>query len=263
MKTTLILATITISLVGLAVGRVAARPSQATASASRIRSIEPLPRDLEMQLALSALPPHLRDNATVYVLNPAKGFEIARTGTNGLHALVARTGDDAFKGSWPLTEYRDDILYPIAFDAAGSKAQMRVFLDAAELQARGTPPGELKRIIKERYRTGYYTAPARAGIAYMLAPVLRTYADAEQGGSVLTIDFPHVMYYAPDVSDADIGAGKIGGIYPFIIFHDRHGYMIQPLGQMETAAITQGYQEMLARLCGIKQVWCLPPPTRQ
>jgi len=32
--------------------------------------IEPLPRDLEIQLALSALPSRLRDNATVYVLNP-------------------------------------------------------------------------------------------------------------------------------------------------------------------------------------------------
>jgi hypothetical protein len=30
-------------------------------------TIEPLPRDLEIQLALSALPPHLRDNATVYI----------------------------------------------------------------------------------------------------------------------------------------------------------------------------------------------------
>jgi len=50
--------------------------------------IEPLPRDLEIQLALSALPPHLRDHATVYVLNPDKGFEVARTGTNGFHAFV-------------------------------------------------------------------------------------------------------------------------------------------------------------------------------
>jgi hypothetical protein len=39
-----------------------------------MNKIEPLPRDLEIQLALSALPPHLRDNATVYVLNPDKGF---------------------------------------------------------------------------------------------------------------------------------------------------------------------------------------------
>jgi hypothetical protein len=89
-----------------------------------LNKLEPLPRDLEIQLALSALPPHLRDNATVYVLNPAKGFEVARKGTNGFHALVARTGDDAFRGSWPLTAYSDDILYPIAFDKAGAKATM-------------------------------------------------------------------------------------------------------------------------------------------
>ena len=104
--------------------------------------IEPLPRNLEIQLALSALPPHLRDSATVYVLNPDKGFEVARKGTNGFHAFVARTGDDTFRGCWPLTEYRDDILYPVSFDAAGAKAQMRVFFDAAEMQAKGTPPGE-------------------------------------------------------------------------------------------------------------------------
>src|SRR5712692_5804708 len=66
--------------------------------------IDLLPRDLEIQLALSALPPHLRDNATVYVLNPEKGFEVARQGTNGFHALVARTGDDTFRGSWAFFE---------------------------------------------------------------------------------------------------------------------------------------------------------------
>ena len=84
-----------------------------------MKKIEPLPRDLEIQLALSALPPHLRDNATVYILNPDKGFEVARKGTNGFHAFVARTGDDTFRGSWAFTKYRDDILYPISFDKAG------------------------------------------------------------------------------------------------------------------------------------------------
>lgn len=82
--------------------------------------IDPLPRDLEIEL--SALPPHLREDATVYVLNPEKGFEVARQGTNGFHAFVARLGDDTFRRSWTLKEYRDDILYPISFDEAGSKA---------------------------------------------------------------------------------------------------------------------------------------------
>ena len=135
--------------------------------------IEPLPRNLEIQLALSALPPHLRDNATVYILNLDKGFEVAHRGTNGFHTFVARTGDDAFWGSWPLTKYRDDILYPISFDEAKYKAQMRVFFDAAEMQAKGTPPGELKRIMKDRFKTGYYKAPERAGVSYMLAPIHR------------------------------------------------------------------------------------------
>ena len=71
--------------------------------------------------------------------------------------------------------YRDDILYPISFDKAGSKAQMRVFFDAAEMQAKGTPPGELKKIIQDRYKAGFYKAPERAGVSYMLSPVLITY----------------------------------------------------------------------------------------
>jgi hypothetical protein len=225
--------------------------------------IEPLPRDLEIQLALSALPPHLRDNATVYVLNPDKGFEVARKGTNGFHALVARTGDDTFRGSWPLTEYRDDILYPISFDEAGAKAQMRVFFDAAEMQAAGTPPGELKKIIKDRYKTESYKAPDRAGISYMLSPVLRTYFDPDKSDSVTTMNFPHVMYYAPDISGEDIGAGKLGGMYPFVILHGHHGYMIQPLGLTERAAINKEYEEMLARLCNLKNVWCLPKEKSQ
>ncbi|MGI0023929.1 MAG: hypothetical protein ACREA4_02145 [Nitrososphaera sp.] len=223
-----------------------------------MNKIEPLPRDLEIQLALSALPPHLRDNATVYILNPDKGFEVARKGTNEFHAFVARTGDDAFRGSWPLTEYRDDILYPISFDKAGAKAQMRVFFDIAEMQAKGTPPGELKRIIKERYKTKYYKSPERAGISYMLSPILRTYWNPDENDSVVTANIPHVMYYAPNVSNEDIGGGMPGSMYPFVILHGPHGYSIQLLGLTERAAINKEYEEMLARLCKIKEVWCLP-----
>jgi len=223
-------------------------------------AIEPLPRHLEIQLALSALPPHLRDAATVYVLNPARGFEVARLGTNGFHAFVARTGDDTFRGEWPLTKYRDDILYPIAFDNAGAKAQMRIFFDAAELQAKGTPAAELKRIMQQRLKAGFYPAPARAGVAYMLSPVLRTYVNPDANNTVLTANVPHVMYYAPNVSNQDIGGAqpKPGSLYPFVILHGPHGYSIQFLGVTETAAVNREYGDMLARLCSVKQAWCLP-----
>jgi hypothetical protein len=234
-----------------------------------MNKIEPLPRDLEIQLALSALPRHLRDGATVYVLNPDKGFEVARKGTNGFHTFAARTGDDTFRGCWPLTEYRDDILYPVSFDAAGAKAQMRVFFDAAEMQAKGTPPGELKKIIKERFQMQYYKAPERAGVSYMVSPILRTYVNPDESDSVRTANLPHVMYYAPYVSNEDIG-GKppsiqfadyrmiVGGFYPFVYMPGPHGYMIHFLDLTERAAINKEYEEMLGRLCKIKEVWCLP-----
>ena len=55
------------------------------------KSLPPMPHDLEMDYALSALPPHLREGATVYVLDPVKGYVGARKGTNGFHCFVART----------------------------------------------------------------------------------------------------------------------------------------------------------------------------
>jgi N-methylhydantoinase B/oxoprolinase/acetone carboxylase alpha subunit len=92
----------------------------------------------------------------------------------------------------------------------------------------------------------------------MLSPVLRTYFSPDDSDRVITITFPHVMYYAPDISNADIGGGKPGGMEPFVILQGHHGYMIQGVGVTERAAIHQEYPEMLARLCKIKDVWCLP-----
>jgi hypothetical protein len=236
-------------------------------------TVEALPRDLEIQLALSALPRHLRDQATVYVLNPKKGFEVARQGTNGFHAFVARTGDDAMQGSWQLTKYPEDILYPVTFDSAGAKANMRVFFDIAEMQAKGMPPEEVKRTIQQRYKTGDYKSPERAGVSYMLSPILRTYVNPDANDTVLTANFPHVMYYAPNLSNEAVGGAMPSpeemqyvmahGRYrtaphPFVIHGGPHGYLIQLLGPTERDTVNKEYQPMLDRLCTMKKVWCLP-----
>jgi hypothetical protein len=57
--------------------------------------------------------------------------------------------------------------------------------------------------------------------------------------------------------------GKPGRMYPFIIMPGPHGYMIQLFGLTERAAINKEYEEMLTRLCKIKEVWRLSKPTAQ
>jgi len=64
---------------------------------------------------------------------------------------------------------------------------MQVFFDAAEMQAKDTPPAELKKIIQDRYKTKYYKAPERAGVSYMLSPILRTYVNPEQNAMLLRL----------------------------------------------------------------------------
>ncbi len=86
------------------------------------------PVDLETDFALSALPPHLRSEATVYLLEPNKGFYIGRQGTNGFVCFVSRT-------EWEWADFRNDLATPISFDPEGAKTIVPVFLDVAALRA--------------------------------------------------------------------------------------------------------------------------------
>ena len=226
-------------------------------------TIEPLPRDLEIELALSALPPHLRDNATVYVLNLDQGYEVVRDGANGFHAFVARTSPDVYRGSWPFTEYPDNLLIPIAYDRAGAKENMRPFFDLAKMRAEGVVPGAAKNMIYDRYKTGFYKAPERAGISYMLSPVLRAYMNPGKSNEIGTFNFPHYMFYAPNVSNDDVGGSLPPAVYPWAFRPGPHGFINLRAGEKEIADINKEYEGMLARLCKIKEAFCLPEPKTQ
>jgi len=45
--------------------------------------LEKWPVDLETDFALSSLPKHLQSGATVYLLDPQKGYYVGRQGSNG------------------------------------------------------------------------------------------------------------------------------------------------------------------------------------
>jgi len=220
------------------------------------QSLTALPEPIEIELARSALPPHLRAEATIHLLRPDRGFEVAVQGSNGFHALVVRNDPAFVRGDWPYPAYRNDLLIPIAFDAAGVPAHLQVLLDVAAARAAGTPPEELRTRMRARFAEGYYPVPSRVGMAYMLSPILRAYRDGGESDAVGTFVYPHYMVYAPDITNADIGGGNGSG-QPFVIEPGHHGYIVIPTGKSERDEVLDAHAEMLDRLCDLSDDWCV------
>jgi len=218
--------------------------------------IEKMPVKLETQFALSALPPVMRDKATVYLLDPKNGYQLHRQGTSRVTCLVERT-------VWEWADFRDDVYIPLCYDAAGAKAHLKVIMDTASLRAQGMGAVALKAEIEKRYKNGTYKAPESAGLSYMIAPVMRALGPPDM--KMHTMSMPHLMFYAPNITNEDIGAVPdlsvhASLLYPFI---DRQGideqsYMIQLIGAAETAKIVAEEKPLLSDLCAYRDMLCLP-----
>jgi hypothetical protein len=108
---------------------------------------------------------------------------------------------------------------------------------------------QVKDSISARFARGYYKAPGRPGISYMLAPIMRAYIGEENHKHIETFIMPHYMFYAPYMSEADIG-GNSPGDGPFILANgkDPHGYIILPAGAMEKEQMSKENAPLLKRL---------------
>jgi hypothetical protein len=220
-------------------------------------TIEPMPVKLETNFALSAVPPTLRERASVYLLDPMKGYYLSKQGTSGLTCIVQRT-------DWELADYRNDIYFPLCYDAAGTRTYLKVIMDAAALRAQGLSPAALKTEMTKRYRDKTYTAPDKAGLSYMVGPLMRTVGPPDM--KVHTMAMPHLMFYAPNVTNEDIGAipdlnVAASLLYPFTDQHTEsngeEGYMIQLIGEAEKAKILAAEKPLLDELCAYRDVLCL------
>ncbi len=161
--------------------------------------LEKWPTDLETDFALSALPPHLRADASVYLLDPAKGYYLSRQGRNGFVCFISRT-------EWEWGEFRPDLAVPMSYDAEGAKTVFIVYQDVAAMRAAGKLTAlQVRDTVAQRIKTGYYKAPSRSGISYMLAPVMRAYEADPDNKKINTISVPHYMFYAPYLTTAEIG----------------------------------------------------------
>ena len=211
--------------------------------------LDVIPRDLEVKLALSALPPYLRSDATVYLLDPAKGYVLERQGKSDFTCFVERT-------DWVREDYRNDLFIPECFDAEGTRTIVPVSFDVAKIRAAGKlSPQELKKEISQRFNEGVYHAPARPGISYMLSAVQRLYG-GPSSKTVQLVNMPHYMFYAPNLTSKDIGGGPVMGRYPYLINAGPHAYIILNVGETEKAQITSESQDLLRELCAYRSYFC-------
>jgi hypothetical protein len=151
-----------------------------------------LPHAEEVELALSAGPEHLRNEATVYVFGK-KGYEKIRSGKNGITCMVNRDGNQA----------GDNDLKPTCWDAEGSATIVPVMLRVGQLLDEGRTADEIKSDIEAGFRDGRFSSPRKTGIAYMLRGDVQY--DPKTKRASRTLFPPHYMIYAPGVTNADIG----------------------------------------------------------
>jgi hypothetical protein len=230
-----------------------AKKADASVAASPPK-LERMPELLEIRFALSAAPPHLRNNATTYVLDPAKGYVLSHKGTNGVSCIVVRS-------DWQFDEpFRGDIFWPVCYDAEGSKTLLQDYLLAAEMRARGMDAKQVHREVTMRFGTAAYANPSRSGVAYMIAPLMSGFVHS----GVATMNMPHYMFYAPNVKDADIGGNGFNKQYPFILGMSpgRDDYIIMLVGEMEKAKILEESKDLLAELCSYRDYLCTTAATR-
>jgi hypothetical protein len=220
-----------------------------------------MPVDLETDYALSALPPHLRNDATVYLLDPQKGYYVARQGSNGYICFISRT-------EWEWAEFRNDLFAPISYDAEGARSIFPFYMAVAAMRASGKYQAEqIRDSIMNRIITGVYKAPSKPGISYMLAPVMRVYPGTPDIKEPITISMPHYMLYAPYLTDenarykqgteglilANPGNSILGdGKGPY-------GYVIVPASETEKAIIVEDGRDLLKRLVAYKTYFKTKP----
>ena len=154
---------------------------------------------------------------------------------------------------------RDDIYYALCYDAAGVKTYLQVVLDSASLRAQGMSPSALKSEIEKRFRDKTYQPPAKPGLSYMVGPIMRTIGPPDL--AVRTMAMPHLMFYAPNLTNEDIGAvpnlaDHASLLYPFVNQQGiaEHTYMIQLIGESEKARILADEKPLVDALCAYRQL---------
>ncbi|MEM7051710.1 MAG: hypothetical protein AAF604_18730 [Acidobacteriota bacterium] len=185
------------------------------ATSTSAQAWRPKVPDLESEMAgaLEAAPETIREQAGVYVLT-ATGYELARPSRNGFHCIVGRSQKDAWE--------------PQCLDAEGSATLLQEILLRGELMMAGKEAAEIKAELAAAWARGDLRSPSRPGINYMLSPNNRVPVAPDR---VISYG-AHVMFYAPYMTNEDIGGDPRGKSPVFMVNSGRPGgYVIVPVGE--------------------------------
>ncbi|MDX1556564.1 MAG: hypothetical protein R3212_11100, partial [Xanthomonadales bacterium] len=110
---------------------------------------------------------------------------------------------------------------------AGVDSVLPAIIDRSEMLVAGTDLEAIEAANRQKLDSGHYHPASRPGVNYMMSDYNYIYVASAQ--SVLKVP-PHVMFYAPGLSNADVG-GSFQGMAenlgtPFVFQEGPHGYML-------------------------------------
>lgn len=173
-------------------------------------SVDYLSTRCEQALALSALPIQLRADASIYTLG-WDGFRKTVSGDGPFTCIVERNHPKS--------------LIPQCVDAAGADEIIPAIIHKTKLAMTGMKPSDIKADFRARAERGEFVAPASIGVNYMMSAYNYIYL---QGANRIANIPPHLMHYAPDVTNEDIQAAPDAQRKGLPHINDRgiHGYFI-------------------------------------
>jgi len=147
---------------------------------------QPMDRQKEIALALSACPAALAPKAAVYVLETT-GYMKVRESQNGFTAIVQHV----------MPTSRE----PQCMDTEGARTFLPRMLKVAELRAQGKTPQEIQNFVSDALKNGVFPPPQHPGVIYMLS----TQNALPSTKGVIGAYPPHVMFYGTHLTNADLG----------------------------------------------------------
>ena len=152
-------------------------------------------RDAEIDLARSAAPKSISDDASVLVLG-SRGYQSAIEGNNGFVCMVERSWMQPFNSA---EFWSPRIRVPICFNPAGARSILPLDIKRTDMVLAGLSKTQMIDSIKVAFRTKELPPPESGAMCYMMSR--EGYLSDHLGHHV-----PHLMFYFPFTDKASWGA---------------------------------------------------------